>query len=114
SDLDQGAVEPRHLRNSDRFTMKECPSAGGRAELLASDHVDDRTRYWFAALTDRDRHRHLGYPVDEVDGPVEGVDDPNPVRVPTGAARLLPQDRFEIGRASCRERGETPGVAVAL
>ena len=85
---DERSLEPGALAHAQTTVVqKSAGTAACREKLVARRVVDDRLGQ-HPALGERDRHRKLWQPVQEVRGAVEGVDDPDKVRR-AGATTLL-------------------------
>jgi len=63
-----------------------------RREQLVAQDVDHRTRHDLAIERRRDAHREERHSVEEVDGPVERVDDPLQTRAGLRGLALLAED----------------------
>ena len=72
-----------------------CSLAHRGHELLLTTDVDDNPHQRLTVVPERNRNRHLRDAVDEVHGPVEGIDDPHPPPPPVGLpAAFLGEDRI--------------------
>ncbi len=96
SSAHQRVLESGCLRNVDGLAVHLGPATLHCNVLIVASHVDDDTDQWRTAIPEGHRHCDLGYSMHVIDGPVEGVDDPDPSLIPVGTTFFFSEN--PVGR----------------